>query len=116
MIIILFALFVINSAIANTNFIDHWETVIYSNDIWKYHPGFTEPGAGWNTFSFNDSSWLQGPGGIGYGDGDDNTTIGQTVSLFLRIKFNIILCVLVTYSNIFVSIVKNYFGERDGKA
>ena len=90
MIIILFALFVINSAIANTNFIDHWETVIYSNDIWKYHPGFTEPGAGWNTFSFNDSSWLQGPGGIGYGDGDDNTTIGQTVSLFLRIKFNII--------------------------
>ena len=90
MIIILLLLFSINLVAANTNLIDHWETVIYSNDTWKYHPGFTEPGAGWNIFSFNDSSWLQGPGGIGYGDGDDNTTIGQTVSLFLRIKFNIV--------------------------
>ncbi len=90
MIIMLLILFSLNSAIANTNSIDHWETVIYSNDIWKYHLGDSEPGADWNTLSFSDNSWLQGLGGIGYGDGDDNTTIEQTVSLYLRIKFDIV--------------------------
>jgi hypothetical protein len=89
MLIILLVLFSLNSAIANINSIDHWETVIYSDDTWKYHLGTSEPDEDWNTFSFNDNSWLQGSGGIGYGDGDDNTMIEQTVSLYLRIKFNI---------------------------
>jgi hypothetical protein len=90
MIILLLLLFNLNSFSANTKPVDHWETAIYYNDTWNYQPGYSEPGAGWNTLSFNDSSWMEGPGGIGYGDGDDNTTIGQNVSLFLRIKFNII--------------------------
>ncbi len=38
---------------------------------------------------FNDQSWLQGKGGIGYGDNDDRTVIGNTLSVFLRKKFTI---------------------------
>ena len=77
-IIILLVLFNLNSVIAKAISIDHWETVIYSHDTWKYHLGDSEINTDWNTLSFNDNSWLQGPGGMGYGDGDDNTTIGQT--------------------------------------
>lgn len=79
-----------NSVSANTNSIDHWESVVHSVDIWKYHVGKTEPGSDWNKLSFNDSSWLEGSGGIGYGDEDDNTIIERTISLYLRIKFNIL--------------------------
>ena len=32
---------------------------------------------GWTEFGFNDSSWDDGVLGIGYGDGDDNTVIGD---------------------------------------
>lgn len=90
-IIILLLLFSFSStAAANTNSVDHWETVVYSNDTWKYQLGNSGLSPDWNTLSYGDESWLQGPGGIGYGDDDDNTTIGQTVSLFIRTKFNIV--------------------------
>ncbi len=70
--------------------VNHWETVIYNNDTWKYLEGFSEPDNNWRSLSFDDSSWLQGPGGIGYGDGDDNTVISICTSVYLRIKFNIV--------------------------
>jgi len=69
--------------------INHWETVIYNNEIWKYFIGSSEPDAAWRSLSFDDASWLQGNGGIGYGDGDDNTIIPVCTSVYLRIKFNV---------------------------
>ncbi|MBN1894712.1 CotH kinase family protein [bacterium] len=70
--------------------IDHWESVILNNFSWKYFIGKTEPGAGWKSLTFNDAAWKQGPGGIGYGDNDDNTVIEACVSLYLRRKFSIL--------------------------
>ncbi|AFN74216.1 Spore coat protein CotH [Melioribacter roseus P3M-2] len=78
------------SVFANSNSADHWETVVYSSDVWKYRPGNSSPDADWNQLYYDDTSWMEGRGGIGYGDGDDNTIIEQTISLFLRIKFNIV--------------------------
>lgn len=69
--------------------IDHWETVVFDNDNWQYLTPNFEPDTNWRKLSFNDSSWNTGQGGIGYGDGDDNTIISATKSLYLRHTFNI---------------------------
>ncbi len=75
---------------------------------WKYFKGKAEPspaaGAGggattaWAQSGFNDAAWLSGSTGIGYGDGDDATTLSdmrQTgsnagyFSVYLRREFTI---------------------------
>jgi hypothetical protein len=76
--------------VAQSGQVDHYETVIYATDTWKYFPGTTDPGASWNAFSFDDSSWPEGQGGIGYADNDDNTIISPVISLFMRIRFNVV--------------------------
>lgn len=76
--------------------VDHWETVVYDYQIWKYFVGTYEPDTSWRSLSFNDDNWLQGQGGIGYGDDDDETDISDVpdfeppLSLYLRKKFEII--------------------------
>jgi len=69
--------------------IDHWETVVFANDIWQYKTGEAEPPAAWRSLDFDDSAWLQGRGGFGYGDGDDATQISPTISFYLRSTFRI---------------------------
>lgn len=73
----------------NINAINHWESIIYASDTWHYQTGEMAPPADWNTLGFERSNWSTGRGGIGYGDGDDETTISPTQSLFLRRNFNI---------------------------
>ena len=69
--------------------VDHYETVIYATDTWRYFPGNSDPGPSWKSISFDDSSWQEGQGGIGYSDNDDNTIISAVISLFMRIRFNV---------------------------
>lgn len=69
--------------------INHWETAVFNTDTWRFQIGFSEPDENWRTLSFEDSSWSEGPGGFGYGDDDDNTTLPECISVCLRIKFNI---------------------------
>jgi len=68
---------------------DHWETAIYAEDQWRYFVGESEPEPNWKNVEFNDYDWPIGPGSIGYGDGDDNTEIESTISLYIRRTFNI---------------------------
>ncbi len=42
---------------------------------WRYFKGQIEPPTDWKQSAFDDASWLQGPTGIGYGDGDDKTVL-----------------------------------------
>ena len=70
--------------------INHWETAVLEGDYWRYLEGTYEPDSNWRKINFNDSNWLQGPGGIGYGDGDDTTVINPVNSLYLRRTFTII--------------------------
>jgi hypothetical protein len=82
--------FIILLALFNSGFsqsVHHWETIVYATDTWKYFVGTSEPQTDWYTLSFVDTSWTEGPGGIGYGDGDDITQIESTISLYMRIKF-----------------------------
>ncbi|HYF66670.1 MAG TPA: CotH kinase family protein [Ohtaekwangia sp.] len=69
--------------------VDHWETVVYGNETWKYFPGVSDPGADWFSLDYNDNHWQSGSGGFGYGDNDDGTTLSPVLSVFLRKRFNI---------------------------
>jgi hypothetical protein len=70
--------------------IDHWETIINTSDFWKYYVcNELPPPAGWRNCDFNDSSWLCGTGGLGYGDNDDETIIDPCWSILLRMNFTI---------------------------
>ncbi len=80
--------FITNSIFSQT--IDHWESVVNANEQWKYKIGTTEPPVDWISLSFDDNGWLEGPGGVGYGDGDDGTTVAVgTISVYIRKKFTL---------------------------
>ena len=94
--------------------INHWETVVFDADIWRYLEGTYEPDTNWRKIGFNDVSWSQGQGGIGYGDNDDSTIINPVTSLYLRHNFNIIDTAQLTaavlhvdYDDAFVAYLNN---------
>ena len=70
--------------------IDHWESLVKADNTWKFFPGASEPLSNWIELDFDASSWNDGSGGFGYGDGDDGTLINPVTSVYLRIKFSII--------------------------
>ena len=83
------------SAIAQP--VDHWETVVFNDNIWSYETGNSSIPSDWKNPGFNDAQWAVGPGGIGYDDGDDNTIITPTISLFMRLEFALIDTAAINY-------------------
>ncbi|MBK9190733.1 MAG: CotH kinase family protein [Crocinitomicaceae bacterium] len=70
--------------------VDHWETIVYEDDTWKYLVPSSSVSNSWVTNGFNDVSWNSGSGGFGMADGDDNTVLaGGTISVFQRIQFTV---------------------------
>jgi hypothetical protein len=72
--------------------VDHWETPIQSDafTLWKYFPGTSQPSTDWRNPTFNDLTWQSGPAGIGFGDGDDRTSISfSSRSVMMRKSFTI---------------------------
>ncbi len=72
--------------------------LVKSGDLWRYFKGTQAPPAGWNNTGFNDSTWLQGPAGFGFGDDDDNTELLDMrqagtntgyLTVFIRKTFNV---------------------------
>ena len=47
-----------------TAVVDHWETVVYADDIWSYLVPTAPVDPWWCTVGFDDSSWNTGPGGL----------------------------------------------------
>ena len=68
---------------------DHWETAVFAEDSWHYFIGLEAPPADWMATDFNDTTWLQGSGGIGYGDGVIGTPIVHAPALYLRTSFTL---------------------------
>ena len=60
-------------------------TNINTEDNWKYFKGYSNPGAGWDDISFDDSAWLEAPSGIGFGDGDDATVLSDMQNNYLTV-------------------------------
>ena len=77
------------SNLTNAQSIDHWETAVKNTDQWNYFVGNTEPSNQWIQPSFDANAWSEGQGGFGYDDGDDNTTIESTSSVYIRKTFNL---------------------------
>jgi hypothetical protein len=78
------------SYFTNAQSIDHWETAVKNTDQWSYFVGNTEPSNQWIQPSFDANVWSEGQGGFGYDDGDDNTTIEATPSVYIRKTFNLV--------------------------
>jgi hypothetical protein len=88
-IAIILHLCIIPSAFTLGQSINHWETAVFNNDVWKYFVGKSEPSNDWRSHFFNDTGWSEGTGGFGYSDNDDNTIIPQCSSVYIRKKFTI---------------------------
>ena len=61
---------------------------------WRYFKGLTSaPPSAWTATGFDDSTWLSGPSGFGYGDGDDATVLSDMqnayTTVYLRKEFDI---------------------------
>ena len=67
----------------------HWESMILESNTWKYLAATAEPATNWMQTNFVDNAWNSGIGGLGYGDGDDATTVTSCGSLYIRTKVNI---------------------------
>ena len=63
---------------------------------WKYLDNGSNQGTAWRAPSFNDSTWPSGPAQLGYGDGDEATTVGfgpdinnKFITTYFRRAFNV---------------------------
>ena len=63
---------------------------------WKYLDNGSNQGTAWRAASFNDSTWSSGPAQLGYGDGDEATTLGfgpdianKFITTYFRRAFNV---------------------------
>lgn len=67
-----------------------FRTAVQNGEPVKYIIPTTNTPSNWRTNNFDDSNWLAGTTGIGYGDNDDNTIVpDSTLSVFIRQKFNV---------------------------
>ena len=51
------------------------DLLIPTNSVWKYLDNGSDQGTAWRELGFNDSSWSSGRAELGYGDGDEATTL-----------------------------------------
>ncbi|MDG2123972.1 MAG: polymer-forming cytoskeletal protein [Verrucomicrobiales bacterium] len=56
-------------------FLNQPGTLVSRGSVWKYNDSGTDPGQGWNSTTYDDSSWSEGPAELGDGDGDEATEI-----------------------------------------
>jgi hypothetical protein len=69
--------------------------IVAHADLWLYRKGTTAPVANWQTIADAalDATWLSGPGGFGYADNDDGTTLSDMLNfystVYIRKTFNI---------------------------
>jgi len=51
-------------------------TFVPLGSTWKYRDDGSNQGTAWRAPAFNDLGWPSGPAQLGYGDGDEATTVG----------------------------------------
>ena len=77
--------------------VDHWETLIIPGRQCSYLVPDAPVDPGWTNIAFDDSGWITATGGVGYGDGDDNTVIDPAISVYCRYDFSLSNPDVITY-------------------
>jgi hypothetical protein len=82
------------------------DVLVPAGSVWRYLDNGTNQGTAWRGTSFNDATWATGAAELGYGDGDEETTVSygsnannKYVTTYFRKTFN------VTDPNAFTSVV-----------
>jgi galactose oxidase len=61
--------------------------------FWRFDDRNIDPGPSWTSAAFNDSAWREGPGQLGYGDGDEHTVLVRPAtaqpSIYFRKKVSL---------------------------
>jgi len=60
-------------------------TVIPLGDTWRYFKGSANPPSNWTARTFDDSGWLSGPSGFGFGDNDDATVLTDMLNTYTTV-------------------------------
>jgi hypothetical protein len=68
-------------------------TLVPIGSTWRYFKGQSHPGLDWADLGYDDSAWLSGPSGFGFGDNDDATELldmeGSYTTVFTRYSFDL---------------------------
>lgn len=71
-------------------------TLLSRGTSWKYFDRGTDLGTTWRGSTFNDTTWASGNAELGYGDGDEVTTVGfgpnasaKYITTYFRKEFNV---------------------------
>ncbi|HVR75469.1 MAG TPA: lamin tail domain-containing protein [Planctomycetota bacterium] len=79
---------IIGGGVTNTD-----TPLIEVGETWRYQKGTAEPSSSWKSIAFTAAGWLSGPTGIGYGDNDDATVLGDMrnnyMTIFCRKTFTV---------------------------
>src|SRR5256885_2100025 len=84
-------------AFSSGSFIAHGQSpgaLLPTNAVWKYFVAATRPGDDWFRAEYDDATWPSGTAELGYGDGDETTTLGfgpdpnnKYITTYFRTKF-----------------------------
>ncbi len=68
----------------------YWNSIVDMGDSCVYFIPSENLQEDWKGLNFDDSTWLPGKTGIGYGDNDDSVLVpNSTLSVYLRLSFNL---------------------------
>jgi hypothetical protein len=86
-------------------------TLVPTGSVWKYFDfGLAAPER-WTAVDFEDSTWASGPGELGYGDGDEATTVasGPANNYYLTTYFRhaFVVSNLAAYSSLIVNVKRD---------
>jgi len=67
------------------------QTLVAPDAAWRYHDsGATDLGTTWRALDYDDSAWSQGPAQLGFGDGDESTTLASgRLTYYFRRSFTV---------------------------
>ncbi len=78
-----------------STYINGTDSLITTNSSWKYLDNGSNQGPAWYGIAFSDASWLSGNAELGYGDGDEATTLSyggnssvKYITTYFRKTFN----------------------------
>jgi hypothetical protein len=72
------------------------QTLIAAGSMWKYNDSGSNLGTAWRTLAYNDAGWASGPAQLGYGDGDEATSLSygsdpnnRRITYYFRRSFSV---------------------------